>query len=260
MSNFCRTLTSSRADAMRMMQILVHTPGVKLIALGPSLLPLLPTSISLPHCLPCADMVFLQVLCSCGSQEIFQISKRFSKSLISKDTSSSNIQDVNIHGFLWEFNLWNNKGIELGTKALSWRSGFLQLCLSIAMGTWSAFLSGLHLPQHVHMQKLELLLSAVRYSSSVSGRTLESQVLQPWMGQGYFFDICGGVIFLWYLISDIKFLDVWYFLHICGFSIFTWVQPVSQWVLQSSTLKTLCLFWKNTSLLSPTYSGKVEML
>lgn len=131
MSNFCRTLTSSRADAMRTDADFgphswgpAHAFGSR--PCSPTLHPF-----SLPHCLPCADMSFTSHFAPVGL-------RRFSKSLISKDTSSSNIQDVNIHGFLWEFNLWNNKGIELGTKALSWRSGFQpQLCLSIAMGTWS---------------------------------------------------------------------------------------------------------------------------
>lgn len=121
MSNFCRSTHIIKGRCNENWCRFWSTPWGPAHALGPVLAPPPYIHFLSSHCLPCADMkLFYKSLCSCGSQEIFQISKRFSKSLISKDTSSSNIQDVNIHGFLWEFNLWNNKGIELGTKALSW--------------------------------------------------------------------------------------------------------------------------------------------
>ena len=103
-------------------------------------------------------------------------------------------------------------------------------------------LSGLHLPWQVHMQKLDLLLSAVPDSSSVSDRTLESPNSQPWMWV--------KAISLIFNISCI----------FVGFSIFTWVKYVLSDSFSASTLKTLCLFQKKSSLPSPTYSGKVEKL
>lgn len=103
-------------------------------------------------------------------------------------------------------------------------------------------LSGLHLPWQVHMQKLDLLLSAVPDSSSVSDRTLESPNSQPWMWVKAISLIFVG----WFLkknifvIFDIKYKIPWYLI----FPAYLWDFLFSRGLNMFSVIPSVLRLWK----------------